>query len=276
MDTARTTYSNAPVHVLGGAPPGQHTDGCPHAQVSPMLETRRWQATKIPPVSARLETAHSGSHAKRFFPERVVISRSITGLGGLTAPGRVPTGHAVQLRTAIGTSPAARTTIGAADLFGSKCVVPPHCATRRWTTHENEPHGCLHPLGLEVVPLDGKRRFQFAHGRQGNSRFPFSHPPFSDSVFDCVSIPQPSKRHSVPSWTFCPQHRSSSERPLSECKSRGQWRTDQRVQRFEKSSRRAADYLTLPRRTRELTETFAPVAEGAILGTSQSVACTVV
>ena len=43
--------------------------------------------------------------------------------------------------------------------------------------------------------------------------------------------------------------------PLSECKR-------------EKSARLATDYLALLRRTRELIETFPPLAEGAIIGTS--------
>ena len=63
-------------------------------------------------------------------------------------------------------------------------------------------------------------------------------------------------------------------RPLIECKLRGQWRTDKSVQRYEKSARLAADYVALSRRTRELLETFAPLAVGAIFGTSQGSACT--
>ena len=54
----------------------------------------------------------------------------------------------------------------------------------------------------------------------------------------------------------------------------GTWRTDQSVQRDEKSARPEADQLALPRQTRELIQTFAPFAEGAILGTSQGSACT--
>ena len=56
---------------------------------------------------------------------------------------------------------------------------------------------------------------------------------------------------------------------LSECKSRGQWRTDQSVQRFGQSTRLAADYFALRSQTRVVIETFAPLAEGAILGTSE-------
>ena len=55
----------------------------------------------------------------------MVINRSKTGLGGSTAHERAPFGHAVKLRPPFGTSTAARMTIGAADLFGNKFVVPP-------------------------------------------------------------------------------------------------------------------------------------------------------
>ena len=44
--------------------------------------------------------------------------------------------------------------------------------------------------------------------------------------------------------------------------------------RHEKSARLAADDFALSRRTRELIETFAPLAERAILGISQGFACT--
>ena len=44
-------------------------------------------------------------------------------------------------------------------------VVPPHCA------HEDQPHGCLCPPELEVVPLDGKSRVHFVDGRQERSFF---------------------------------------------------------------------------------------------------------
>ena len=53
-----------------------------------------------------------------------------------------------------------------------------------------------------------------------------------------------------------------------------QRRTDQHVQRCVKCARLADDHLALPGRTRELIETFAPLAEVAIFGTSQSFACT--
>ena len=48
--------------------------------------------------------------------------------------------------------------------------------------------------------------------------------------------------------------RAMNVRPLSECKSRGQYRTYQSLQRHGNSARVAADYLALVRRTRELIE----------------------
>ena len=170
---------------------------------------------------------------------KVAHDRSKAGLGGRRRMGVVLSGHAVQLRAAFGTSPAARTINGAADLFGDKFVVPPHCAARRRTTQENQSYGCLHPLGLEVVPQDGKGRVHFADGRQGSSRFSVFLPSvlrqnswrrvsrsISKNVTPCQA------RHSGPSID-----RATNVRPLSECKSRGQWRTDQSVQRYEKSAR---------------------------------------
>ena len=105
--------------------------------------------------------------------------------------------------------------------------------------------------------------------------FPFSHQQFwTDIIKACQSL-------SLKIVTF-EQARNSglnidhavNVRPLSECRSRGQWRTDQSVQRYEKSARLAADYLALLRRTRDLIETFEPLAEGAILGTIQGSAST--
>ena len=69
-------------------------------------------------------------------------------------------------------------------------------------------------------------------------------------------------RHSGPSID-----RAVNVGPLNECKSLGQRRTDQSVQRYEKSIRLAADYLALHRPTREL---IAPLAEGP----SEGSACT--
>ena len=52
-----------PVHVWRAAPPWQHTDCSPHTQVPRCSKHGgKSQATKIPPVSARLEIAHSRSH----------------------------------------------------------------------------------------------------------------------------------------------------------------------------------------------------------------------
>ena len=216
------------VHVWSGLSLGQHTDGCPHAQISPFLKTRRWHATKIPLVFARLEIAHTRSHAKSVSPKRVVINPSKTGVGGSSAHGRFFPDHVVQLRPAFGTSSFANATAGTADLLGDKFVAPPHCATRKWTMHTNPSCGCLHPLGLEDVPMEG--RVLFAHGRQGSSRFPFSHHQFQTTFIEvCQSlnlqnITLDQARHSGSSID-----RAMNVRPLCKCKLRGQWRTDQSV-----------------------------------------------
>ena len=129
--------------------------------------------------------------------------------------------------------------------------------------------GCLHPL------LDGEGRVHFAHGRPGTRVFPFSHHQFRTELREaCRSL----NRQNV--TLYQARHlglgidRALNVRHLNECKS--QWRTDQTVQRYEKSARLEADYVALPRGTRELIETFAPLAEGAILGTSQGFVCTAV
>ena len=204
--------------------------------------------------------AHSWSHARGFSPKRVVIHRSKTGFGGSTAHGRFLPSHVAESRPAFGTSSVANPTIGATNLFGHEFVVPPHCATRRWTMHANQSHRCLHPLGLGMVLLDGKRRVHFAHGRQGSYFFLLS--PVTDRVFKaCQSlnlqnITLRQARHSGPSID-----RAMNVRPLNECKSHGQSRTNQSALRYEKSARLAADYLALPRQTRELIKTFVPLAE---------------
>ena len=253
-DTQMDAALNLPqrsIHVCGTASLGQHTDGCSHAQVSPILLASYQDST------ARLEIAQVGRTRKKAFLLRVWLSiASKLGLAGETAHARFLPSHVVQSRLAFGTSSVANTTIGATNLFGHEFVVAPRCATRRWTMHENQSHGCLHPPGLEMMPLDAKRRVQERHG---SSRFSVLVPQVSDRVLEKLSIPQPSKHHSVPSSTFWIKRRSSYER-----KSRGQWRTSQSVQRYEKRAHLAADYLALPRRTRELIETFAPLAEGAI------------
>ena len=138
---------------------------------------------------------------------------------------------------------------------------------------ESQTDGCLHPLGLEVVPLG--REGRGLRARQGRPRVSVFLPPVPDIIFESVSITVPSKRHSVPCSTFWRQHRPSYEREAPQRMQVARHRrTDQSVQRYEKSARLAADYLALPRRTRELIETFAPHAEGAIFGTSFGSACT--
>ena len=58
-------------------------------------------------------------------------------------------------------------------LVGDSFVVPPYCAARRWTRHENHSSKDLHPPGLEVVPLGGEGRGHLAYGRQGGPRVRF-------------------------------------------------------------------------------------------------------
>ena len=104
-----------------------------------------------------------------------------------------------------------------------------------------------------MVRLDGKSRVRCADGEQGSSRCSVFLPAVPDRILESVSVPRSSKCHSLSGSTFCPSiERAMNVRPLSECKSRGQWRTDQSVQRCEKSARLAADCLALPRRTREI------------------------
>ena len=85
--------------------------------------------------------------------------------------------------------------------------------------------------------------------------FPFSHHQFrTEFLKACQSLKLQNvtpyqARHSGPS-----SDRAMDVGPRDECKSRGQWRTEQSVERYEKSDCLAADYLALPRRTRELLE----------------------
>ena len=80
--------------------------------------------------------------------------------------------------------------------------------------------------------------------------FPFSYHQFQTEFLKACQSLNLQKRHSLSISTFWPQHRSSNERKaLNECKSRGQWRTNHSVQRYEKSARLAAHYLALPRTT---------------------------
>ena len=57
MIAAPSTCSNAD-YMFGV---WEHTGGCLHAQISPILQSQEWQYTKITPVFARLESAHSDS-----------------------------------------------------------------------------------------------------------------------------------------------------------------------------------------------------------------------
>ena len=92
------------------------------------------------------------------------------------------------------------TATGTTDLDDSS-MVSPHCATRRWTMHENQ---CS----------TGQGRVHSADGKQRSSSYSVFRPPVRDTILEIVSVPQPSKRHSVPSSTFGHQHRPSCERKV--------------------------------------------------------------
>ena len=58
-DYSLYTLQQRSSHFLGATLPWEHSDGRLHAQISPLLETQERHSTKIPPVFARLESAHS-------------------------------------------------------------------------------------------------------------------------------------------------------------------------------------------------------------------------
>ena len=87
VDVALTTNSNAQYMFRGAAPSWQHTDGCRHAQISPILQTRGWQATKIPSVSARMVLLALG-HTRKYVPLNVWFPNRRTRLGESAAHGR--------------------------------------------------------------------------------------------------------------------------------------------------------------------------------------------
>ena len=134
-------------------------------------------------------------------------------------------------------------------------MVPPHCASRRGTMHEDNTSKYLHPPGLEMVPLDREDRDLRACGSQERPRVSSSYQQF---LIDNVTVYQA----------------RMIMKTFSECKSREQWRTDQHVHRCVKSDRRAGNRVELPRRSRVKLETFASLAEEAIRGASQKSACT--
>ena len=76
---------------------------------------------------------------------------------------------------------------------------------------------------------------------------------------ECMTLYQ--TRHSWPSIDGMGVHRS-----LLECKARGFWKAESSLQRYEKSSRLAADFLVLPATVRKKIEQLAPSAEGLVLG----------
>ena len=203
------------------APPWQLTDGLPHAQKSPILETRRWQIPRFHLCLRGWKLLTSGRTVKAF---SLNVWLSIAAELGFI--------NAVQLRLAFGTSPAARTTTGADDFFGNKFVCP--------------------PLGLEVALL--------AYGDKEALVFPFSY-----HQFPTKNVILYQARDSGPNID-----QAMIVKILSECKSRGQWRTDQSVQRFgqrhSSGSRLFGAAQSNARVDRNLRTTCRP---GAILGTSE-------
>ena len=192
-------------------------------------------------MSARPETARHQATRKAFRLNVWSPVEAQLGFAGHRRKGRFPPDHVVQLRLAFGAPYVANTTVGTVNLQGHEFVVPPHCATSRWAMHKNQPYGCLHDLGLEVLPPDGQGRVRLAHGKRRSSRLPLSGSEGKDSQRVQVA-------RAVASGT---------ERPA-----------------VRERARLAADFLALPRRTLMLIETFAPLAEGAILGISQGSVCT--
>ena len=133
---------------------------------------------------------------RKLFSECVVINRSKTGRGGSTADGR---------GFLVGTSPAARSTTGAADLFGDKFVVLRHCAARRWTMHENQSYRCP-PSSCIGSGVTGWKKVSVHSCRRETKKlmsFPFSYHPVPDRNLVKRA------RH------LWPQHRSSNERKAS-------------------------------------------------------------
>ena len=176
------------------------------------------------------------SHAKSFCPVRVVINRSKTGVG------RFHRGDVVQLHLAFGTSSVANTTAGSDLVQGPSSLRLEKMDNARNPIFQVSPSSWLWPSCIRE-----RRRLQFQI-KNVNLYQARDFGPNIDHAMNVVT--------------------------LSECRSRGKWRTDKSVKRYQQSARLAADYLALRRRTRKLIETFAPHAEGAILGTSQSFACT--
>ena len=115
--------------------------------------------------------------------------------------------HGRVLSGLAGTPPAARTTVGAADLFVDNFVVPPHCAARRWTMHEN-------PL-LRMSPSSWSWKWccwmeKVVSKVQTEDKeaivFPSSYRQFRAVFLESVSFTEPSRRH------ILAQHRTSNER----------------------------------------------------------------
>ena len=144
-----------------------------------------------------------------------------------------------------------RSTAGTTDFVSDSFLVPLLSASRKWTVHENPIFQWCHWVGKVVA---------FFH------------------TGDKEALVSPFYYHQLQIKNVIARNSGSIDqvmivRTLSECGSRQQWRTDQNVQRCVKSVRWADDHLALLRRTQDVIETFAPLAEGALLGTSAGSAC---
>ena len=107
-----------------------------------------------------------------------------------------------------GAATSSRRRVMSTNFFSHEFAVPLHCASREWIMHENQSHGFLQPLGLEVVPLDGELRVSILHhGRQGCSRFSFSYHQFRTDFLRACQIAQLCTKVDV-----LAQHRSIHER----------------------------------------------------------------
>ena len=222
MDTAHTFFNNAQF-MFGVQHYRGNTDGCSHAQISPILKTREWQATKIPPVSARLEITHSWSHTKKF------VSCSC---GYQSQQHWVwPTAHwraflLVMLCSDARpseTSSVANTDSWCHQPLPSRIRVSSSLRTRRWTMHENLSHGCLHPLDWKWCHWK-ENVVSILHTEDKEARvLPFSYHQFwTEFMKACQSV----NPHII-TLSIKLQHRSSNERQAPQRKliSRGQWRT---------------------------------------------------
>ena len=240
MDTALTIYSSA-----------QHMFEVQHhwrnILMGPFMDTYlrysrhgAWQATKIPPVSARLEIAHFWSHVKSFHSKRVVINRSKTGIGGST------TARALSSWSCCAVTPGLRNFIRCEH--DNWCHQPLRSRIRGPSQFRHEKmDNARKPTSLS--PSDGNgppqwRSCPFCRRGDKEALVLFSYHQFwTEFLKACQSLNLQNvtlyeARHSGPSID-----RAMNVQHLNECKSRGQWRTDQSAQQYVENARLAADYF---------------------------------